>query len=72
MIKQFVEEAYRVLKPEGGTLVVNTISPEQCSSPWYFSLLTQARQILSKKYVIIKDNFQHERERERERADLSY
>ena len=56
MIRKFLSEAHRVLKPGGGTLVINTISPEQCTSPWYFAMLPQAHQVLSKKYI--------ERERE--------
>ena len=51
-----------MLKPGGGTLVINTISPDQCKSPWYFSMLPKANQVLSKKYG--------ERERERERDSI--
>jgi ubiquinone/menaquinone biosynthesis C-methylase UbiE len=50
MIKKFIREAYRVLKPGGGTLLINTISPEQCKTPWYFSLLPQGQAQISSKY----------------------
>ena len=64
MIRKFVSEAHRVLKPGGGTLVINTISPEQYTTPWYFAILPQTHQGLSQKY----GDREREREREREKT----
>ena len=50
MIKKFICEAYRVLKRGGGTLVINTVAPQQCQTPWYFSLLPRAQEKLSNRY----------------------
>ena len=54
MIKKFIQEAYRVLKPGGGTLLINTASPEQCKTPWYFSILPRAQEQISSKYEMVE------------------
>ena len=64
IIKKFICEAYRVLKPGGGTLLINTVSPEQCKTPWYFSLLPQAQAQIASKYNKMHDYYKRERERE--------